>query len=109
MNLKQRLLNKSKENVINRFKNKHPEVYNWFQSDCFANAMIECGYIEINWTYNEDPSKGEVPVESLPSYDSNGEVSIHEVCSYLFAEGFTREIHYNVGGRGFKILEIKLH
>lgn len=108
MNLKQRILNNYRENIINNFKSKHPEVYDWFQGDDFITPMSQGKNISIRWTMAEYFHMEAKPNRNLPAWDSNGEVNIHEVCLYLDAEGFDKEIIYNDGGNGFNTLAISL-
>lgn len=108
MNLKQKLLAKRKEKIIADFKNKYPEVYEWFQGDYFSEVMVDNGNICIRWEAETYFNLKDFPVKELPAYDSNGVVNIHEVCVYLNAEGLSRKIEYNDGGSGFTTLEVTL-
>ena len=88
MNLKQRVLQQHKENKINEFKNKYPEVYDWFQGDYFADTMSENCHMTIKWTYCKQGSIAPLPCLGLPVQDSVGVVDIEEVAEYLKLEGF---------------------
>lgn len=93
--LKERILKKYKENRVEDFKNKHPEVYDWFNSDYFIDTMAISGNLSIPWEFDQ----------TLPRYDSSGEVNIYEVRIYLVAEGFKTNIDFD---EDYTILEITL-
>lgn len=92
MNLQQLTLHRHKENKINEFKNKYPEVYNWFQGDYFVDTLAENLHMTIRWTYHKQGQIQPLVCLGLPVQDSEGVVDIEDVAEYLKLEGFDCEI-----------------
>lgn len=93
MNLNDLIDQHRKQKTIDHFKNKYPEVYEYFNSlkfmGMFANGF---DYIDIAATTRVGSSMCTKYVKVLPFYDSQGKVDIEDVIEYLSSEDLNAKI-----------------
>lgn len=85
MNLSQKVSQFMRDTTIGEFKEKYPEVYDWFNSDVFI-SMFENDKVSLRTEYRKGLERK--PLECLPFKDNQGSVDLDAMVEYLKSEGF---------------------
>lgn len=101
MSLSNHIKEARKQKVISDFKDKCPQVYNYFNSQPFVERFTNCQVdsIILPITKRIGSSMCTEIVEELPFYDDVDKVDIDDMQEYLEAEGFYVEVMRHGYGR----------